>query len=204
MDLCLYCNAMQIIAFHWQLAPNRKADCGVCDSLSTGLKNRKEYRHWIRRRRKKSATSWKEWRQVWLGAEGRALCSLGGVEAARQQKRCGIEVSVRTFYRLHHMMGGGGLLNNPVIIKRHGSKEGVRGDHDVTVSIGDWYAGWANGNPHQRSIPILLLTCITCPRRCCDRRELGEARWLPSAYFRLRQNYVCETYPLSSIFSHRF
>lgn len=31
----------------------------------------------------------------------------------------------------------GGLLNNPVIIKLHGSKEGVLGDHDVTVSIGD-------------------------------------------------------------------
>lgn len=29
------------------------------------------------------------------------------------------------------------LLNNRVMIKRHGSREGVRGDHDVTVSIGD-------------------------------------------------------------------
>lgn len=32
---------------------------------------------------------------------------------------------------------GGQLLNNRVMIKRHGSREGVRGDHDVTVSIGD-------------------------------------------------------------------
>lgn len=32
---------------------------------------------------------------------------------------------------------GGMLLNNRVIITRHGSKERLREDHDVTVSIGD-------------------------------------------------------------------
>lgn len=48
-----------------------------------------------------------------------------------------------TFHRPHHSgVGrsegrGGQLLNNRVMIKRHGSREGVRGDHDVTVSIGD-------------------------------------------------------------------
>lgn len=57
----------------------------------------------------------------------------------RQPKRCGSEGLVDSFCMLHHMIGGweGGLLNNPIIVKRHGSKEGVRGDHDVTVSIGD-------------------------------------------------------------------
>lgn len=52
----------------------------------------------------------------------------------KQQKRRGDE-SLRAFHSLHHIMEE--LLSNPVIIKRHGSKEGVRGDHDVTVSIGD-------------------------------------------------------------------
>lgn len=63
-------------------------------------------------------------------------------EQQKKQNRWSDEIWA-TFHRPHHSgVGrsegrGGQLLNNRVMIKRHGSREGVRGDHDVTVSIGD-------------------------------------------------------------------
>lgn len=131
--------------------------------------------------KKTRATSWKQWRQVWLSVEGRVLC-------CRQQDCRDNTVIFLCVLFTGCLKWWRELLNNPVIIKRHGSEEGIRGDHDVTVSIGDWYAGSTNGNPHHWSVPILLLTCITCPWRCCDSRKVGKASWFPTVYFRLRLN----------------
>lgn len=87
---------------------------------------------------------------------------------------------------LHHMIEGGNCSIILLLWSDTGASREYEGDHDVTVSIGDWYAGLANGNPHQRPVPILLLTCITCPRRCCDWRLLNATRSFTPMHFRLR------------------
>lgn len=58
-----------------------------------------------------------------------------GIQAVRKQKprRSKYSATFESLYRWNEW----GLLNNRVIIKRQWSKERVRGDRDVTVSIGD-------------------------------------------------------------------